>query len=102
MEGVRGVQRLADWSAAQPQLAEARYEALTHGAEGRRLYFLIRRDLGFSAAEWDAMPWHHQRMYWAELQAEWQRHENPVKPQTEDDQFLADIGVTLQQAPGYL
>jgi len=27
------------------------------------VYYLVRRKLGYSPADWDALPWHHQRMF---------------------------------------
>lgn len=34
------------------------------------MYYLVRKILGFSRAEWDDLPWHDQRMYVEELQSD--------------------------------
>lgn len=56
--------------AVLPGRVAARYEALTGGPEGRRTYYLVRKHLGFTATEWDALPWWQQRMYVEELAAD--------------------------------
>lgn len=55
---------------AEPGTHARRYEQLTGGVHRRRTYYAVRKVLHFARAEWDALPWHDQRMYLEELAAD--------------------------------
>lgn len=47
----------------EPGRRSRRYESVTGGKNQRIIYYLARRKLGYSPAEWDALPWHHQQLF---------------------------------------
>jgi hypothetical protein len=53
--------------AVQPGKIDARYELTTGGEDQRRLYYAVLKIFGLVRQEWDALPWHDQRMYIEQL-----------------------------------
>lgn len=74
-----------------PHLADARYELLVPDPDE---VYLARRHLGFTAAEWRALPWHEKRAYRDGLRQEFfgeARSQTPEMSQA----ALAEMGVTF-------
>ena len=46
-----------------PGSLNARYDDVSGGEGQRRAYYMARRHLGMSPAEWDALAWWEQKMY---------------------------------------
>lgn len=53
--------------AVRPGKIDARYEQLTGGEDQRRLYYTVLKLFRITRQEWDALPWHDQRMYVEQL-----------------------------------
>jgi hypothetical protein len=66
--------------AVRPGRRDLRYDAVTGGENQRAIYYLVRRKLGYGPADWDALPWHHQRMFLDGLTKELEDPENPSEP----------------------
>lgn len=79
--------------AGQPGRLQARYEQVAGGPEQRRTYFLVRKHLGFSIAEWDRLPWWHQQVYIEELTSDLVG-DHVTDEQASDDE-LADLGFNV-------
>ncbi len=78
----------------KPYLRERRFDALTGGAEARRLAYFIRKHLGYDRAQFAALPWHEQQMWMEEL------IEDPTVPLefAEHTDDLSTFGFAMRKA----
>jgi hypothetical protein len=51
------------WAADGPGIRGRRYEVLTESEQQRKVWYLVRRHLGLSVEQWEALPWHVQLVY---------------------------------------
>lgn len=65
---------------------------MTGGRPGRIAYYLARRHLGFSVAEWQALPWWQSRLYAEGLAEEFA---DPGVSHVDD---VGALGVTVRTA----
>lgn len=76
-----------------------RYDALAGDRDRRLTLFLVRKHLGFSAAEWMGLPWWQQRLY-ADLLNEYLAAESGEEPTeaTDDPMGLLSLGLHIEHA----
>lgn len=58
---------MAPGAVDEPGILDRRYELLAGDRDRRVNYFLIRKHLNFSVAEWTKLPWWQQKLYADEL-----------------------------------
>lgn len=76
-----------------------RYDALTGGDSGRNIYYALVRRLRVLPTEFDALPWHYQRMLVEKLDEELQAEqdeaeENGAAPRRQKVNALGDLSST--------
>jgi hypothetical protein len=77
----------------KPHEAGRRYEAITGGAARRRIYFDVKRLLGYEPEQFDALPWHRQCM-WIEQISEM------GTPRQSSDGQLRSLGFKVRKVGG--
>lgn len=78
----------------RPKRQGRRYRALS--LDYRRLYYLVRRYLYFTPAEWDALPWWAQKVYIEGLKEELTDHTRADPSEAPDD--FAGLGFTMKKS----
>lgn len=66
-----------DPGAVQPGKIDERYELITGGEDQRRLYYVVLKIFGLTRQQWDVIPWHDQRMYIEQLNADPEYNADP-------------------------
>ena len=93
-------------SVPTPPATDARYEALTGGRSNRIVLYLAKRRLGYNPDEWEALPWHWQRLYVEGFIAEGKANsgepddEEVVDPVTASSSQLSNMGLTVIRGGG--
>ena len=74
---------------AEPGIRSRRYELITRSEQQRTLWYLVRRHLGFTRSEWEALPWHDQLVYMEGILEEF--YEDDGDNYVDDTRDLSDV-----------
>ena len=70
-----------------PGTLDRRYGLITESHSRRLTWYIVRRQLGFSIEEWEALPWYQQLVYTEGLKEEFYREDDSDR---EDEEDLSD------------
>ncbi len=85
---------MAHRGSGRPKRLEERYLDLIGDEDEEASYYLVKRKLGFGPDEWDALPWHHKRMYLNGLNLEFGDPDANDVVDGSDARVLEELGFT--------